>query len=738
MATINFCGWETGTNAEPSSTGGTFSVQGTTKRTGNYALQVNPTTTATGYHIFAPVESDGTNGDGSPGMGNTIYVRFYFRYATKPASNSEEIFCAFEGSATTYKWSLRLTSTGAIAFYDSTTTLVGTSSTTLLADTWYRIEASAQTSASTADIQVKIDGTSEITNLNVNTTATGHGRVVIGKFTDRNSQTIDVFYDDLMISDSAFPGIGEVRLLYPNADGVTQQWTAGTGATYAEVDEVPWVSADYIQCGTGGNQVALLALISTATAGISGTINSAKTMTRASHVTANTSAYKCRTVSGATTSDQTNAFDLDATFRVFSKIFDTDPNTSSAWTTSALDAVEIGGIEANAVASRMYSAGMSVDFTPGGSSSSSSSSSSRSSSSSSSSSRSSSSSSSSSRSSSSSSSSSSSNNSSSSSSRSSSSSSSSSSRSSSSSSSKSSSSSSRSSSSSSYSTFPPGTLILHPNADLSFVDSGYGLYASPYYSFGQLYLDVNNKDDLTRFLGTNGYEGDYAYVAMGIENPGFTLGTINSVTLYTYTDFNRSPLGTLYLRTHGFDYSVGTLSDGWVSNTWNTNPYTGSAWTNSEITDLQVYLIIPGALDGSTVYRAIYFAVSYEQSSSSSSSSSCRSSSSSSSSSSKLLSFSSSSSSCRSSSSSSSSRSSSSSSSSCRSSSSSSSSKSSSSSSSSSSRLLSSSSSSSCRSSSSSSSSCRSSSSSCRSSSSSSMNPTTSGGSGGGDGFFAF
>jgi len=188
MATVFINGFELGTTAAVTSLSGTASIQATTKRTGTYALQVNPTTTATG---FVQVRGyDSSTGEDVSANTATLYVQFYFRYGTKPAANSEEILVA-RSTGSTDKFSLRLRSDGLIEAFDSAAASLGTCTTVLAADTWYRIACQIGTGAAAA-YDVRINGTSELSGTG-NLTTSNHNLIRLGKATDRNGQTINVY-----------------------------------------------------------------------------------------------------------------------------------------------------------------------------------------------------------------------------------------------------------------------------------------------------------------------------------------------------------------------------------------------------------------------------------------------------------------------------------------------------------------------------------------------------------------
>lgn len=350
MAILNFTGFETGDAVEGAFGGsGIASVQSTTKRTGTYALRINGTALGTqvGQYNF--------QGIGSTGLTTSFnladsYVTFYFRYATKPGSGSEEICQFLTGSS--YKLAVRINSSGNLLAYD-VTTLLGTGSAVLSADTWYRIEARCQPGTNGA-WEVKIDGTSEISGTRTWTNAGNVNVISFGKRTNRNSQTIDYYYDDICVDSAAYPGAGEVKMAVPIGAGAAAGWTNGTGTTFAEVDEVPPESdgtdATYIQASaTEDNQDHTFNMTAAATLGISDTISAVKPMVYAKTAsTSGTSGVALRTVSGGSGFEIT-ALELQTTYALIATIYALDPLDSAAWTTTKFDTVEVG-MAANTIA----------------------------------------------------------------------------------------------------------------------------------------------------------------------------------------------------------------------------------------------------------------------------------------------------------------------------------------------------------------------------------------------------
>lgn len=342
--------------------GGTVSTQTSTVRSGvRSALRCNPTTTAVGYATLGIPAAIGTITDIGE---NTAYLCVYFRYATKPSSNYEEFIVVEGASGTTVKMILALNSSGNIAVYDKDIALVATGSTALSANTWYRIEVKAGNGTSAA-YEVRIDGTTELSG-NCNQLASAINAFTVGKRTNRNGNTVDFFYSEAVIDNADFPGAIKIVQLVPRANGSTMEWTSGTGASnYTQVDECPADVADYVMSPATANKLALFVFDSTSTAGIVGTINAvALCVNGIRENTTVTSSDKIRMKSGATNAD-TTAANINTTDNGRILLRTTDPNTGSAWTSSAVDALEGGAIEANAVSIRMAQVFIAVEYTPG-------------------------------------------------------------------------------------------------------------------------------------------------------------------------------------------------------------------------------------------------------------------------------------------------------------------------------------------------------------------------------------
>jgi hypothetical protein len=348
---------------------GTFSLQSsvvhTTGFTGAQALRVNPTTTAIGYVSLGKISATDSVHREASGGSTPFGIGFWFRADTLPAANSEEIL-ALNNSAGTRICSLRINSDGTLRVYgnNGTTAQGSVSSGAVPLSTWTHIYAEFGLGNPTGTASVRINGVVEISFSNgaFSGTLSNYDLFRIGKAINRNSNSVDFYYDDAYLAD-AYAGMLWIAGLRPDADGAIQQWSAGTGSSnFAEVADN--TNATYVR-STAASQKAQFTFPSCASSGITGTIAyvcGESLFNRVAGV-----ATQCRPilVSGATTVDS----GLDGGSGVidnFVVLRETDPDTSSAWTISGVDGVEVGAQEGAASGSRwsLYRVGLHVAYIP--------------------------------------------------------------------------------------------------------------------------------------------------------------------------------------------------------------------------------------------------------------------------------------------------------------------------------------------------------------------------------------
>lgn len=354
MSVVQFTGFEAGADffGDVGFLAGTSSYVTSPVNSGTYALRTNPTTTATGYSPIFGLNANGTVGQGVFNINDT-YVQFYFRAATLPASGYEQI-CVMSDAGAGYKGWLAINSAGKLSVYDKDFSKIGSDGTTTIStNTWYQIRFYLGNGTSAA-FSVYINGLLELSGTG-NFLAANCGSVYLGKFSDRSGQSVDYYFDDVIVDDAAFPTTDlKVGALKATANGSTMTWSAGTNTSdYTQVDEVPIDSTDYVQSPTSGNpNIALFTMQSTSAAGFNGNVKAIKGIAFSRENTSVTSAVKIRVKSGSTNSDSSTFNGNNSTYNGQSRLLLTDPDTSAAWTTSGVNAIEVGPVENNAVAQR--------------------------------------------------------------------------------------------------------------------------------------------------------------------------------------------------------------------------------------------------------------------------------------------------------------------------------------------------------------------------------------------------
>lgn len=349
MPLVRATGFDLGTAANEQLTlSGTASIQTSVKRTGSHALRTNPTGTGTGYCTVSGHNTTYGSAGGASFAAVSGWLRFYFRIATAPSANSEGFAWATIG--TNSVTSLRLNSSRNVLIYDSTGTLIGTSSETLATGEWHLIEWFVSRGAAGTNTKLRINGVESLSvNGTFNSGSVTIGSFSLGKLTNTNGQSVDFYYDDVIFTTDASsspPGPGVVVKLAPNADGNYTAWVAGTGSGgYAEIDDFasnPTThdsDTSYVTTSTNGavESAQCQSLSDVGVTGV-GTVNGVI----AYAVMRDTGTACARRVgirSGSTDAwlsplDDANSYQSWAILRT------TDPATSAAWTYDGVNAAE--------------------------------------------------------------------------------------------------------------------------------------------------------------------------------------------------------------------------------------------------------------------------------------------------------------------------------------------------------------------------------------------------------------
>ncbi len=344
------------TNGSP-----TFAIAGNPTAQSKWGCNTPATTTNTCWVQLTGIAADGSMAANAVSIA-TSYVRFYTRFASGgafPSSLYEPWFDVVD-TAGSMKLRLCIDTSQVIKAFNSGGTLIATGATVFSTATWYRIEVKCGTGLMAA-WEVKINGVSEISGATDNLGAFNAGSLKFGKTANLNGKGISYAYDDVLWSDSAYPGAGGGVLLIPTGDGHYINGTAnGAANKWQCLLEVP----------SDGDTTYVDSLIlnnaytaTCAASGIgSGTINNVTGIVLARNLGAG-GGNKTRVRSNASDSD-TAVASATASYLAYCRVLDLDPNTGAAWTSAGVDAAEVGFVEGVA-GMRFTGAYLSVDYVPG-------------------------------------------------------------------------------------------------------------------------------------------------------------------------------------------------------------------------------------------------------------------------------------------------------------------------------------------------------------------------------------
>lgn len=205
--------------------------------------------------------------------------------------------------------------------------------------TWQYIELSVSISDTVGTVRVDLDGE---TILNVSNLDTRNGVPTTVDQVRIGSNNGDFpYFDDLYVSDSITPlGPQRIYTLKPTADTAQKQWLPLSGTdNFAMVDDSPIDGDATYVSGSAIGDFDLYDLENYTP--VTATVNAVNQLVWARKTDATTRTMNLTTKSGSTTTDSA-AITLLTSYAGYSRIYNTDPNTSAAWTISGINALQIG------------------------------------------------------------------------------------------------------------------------------------------------------------------------------------------------------------------------------------------------------------------------------------------------------------------------------------------------------------------------------------------------------------
>lgn len=229
--------------------------------------------------------------------------------------------------------------TGTVNAYRSTTLLGASAGDVVLADTWQVFEGKTVIHDSSGEVVVKRNGIEVLNLTGVDTKASVYTVVTTFRIMGGGSGTS--YVDDIILDDSAYPGLGGIQVLVPTGNGTYTAWTND----YTAVDDNPpnddsdYISTDADTTGTkenftfddlasGAANITRIGVLSKARLDDVGSGNLKNT------VRSGGSDYEGSSVG------------LSTSYSWVESYWDTDPADAGAWTKSKVDSLEIGVISA--------------------------------------------------------------------------------------------------------------------------------------------------------------------------------------------------------------------------------------------------------------------------------------------------------------------------------------------------------------------------------------------------------
>ena len=329
-------GFESGSQ-EAEITVGSIEASSSQSHTGSYALRSYATGTATGWARVS--EWRGAQNYFNPSIANPNVALWCHLDSSELVLTNVEYWAEFR-TTSVRKLTLQLNASRQIILKEAVGTTLGTTTEALTLDTWHCIELYFESSA-TGRYTLRLDGEVVLTGRGSFGT-TGLQEIYLGKTVNTSSKGFVMFYDDLVIDESARVGIySRVKRMVQDANGAETDFT-GQNNKWDDVKEVPHDSdTTYIEAATAGD-IYTSTVESASTAGISGTIGCVQVHMVCKAPDVDLPQDRAVIRSGGTTYESDAGSTVGSSYVRHGETWPQDPDTSADWTLSALDTIEPG------------------------------------------------------------------------------------------------------------------------------------------------------------------------------------------------------------------------------------------------------------------------------------------------------------------------------------------------------------------------------------------------------------
>jgi hypothetical protein len=301
-------------------------------RTGGFSLEISGTSTLKGFQTPALATM------------STVYVGFAFKQAAFNVLHN--VLQLVEGNIS--HGTLRVLTSGEWRYHLGTeigTTIGTTSGFAATANNWVYVELIVKIHDTLGTVDLVINGASALSFTNIDTRNAGNGVCDRVRFYGSSNGSDDPTYDDIYILDDTGSvnnnrlGAQRVVGIYPDGDGDSSQFTPSSGNNYAAVDDNAHDSdTSYVESTTSGDTD----LYTYESVNSLPNIKGIQINTTVRETDANIHTLKQVAKSGSTQSDGSAVAVGTPTFRTITRLMEADPDTSSQWTASGLDAAQFG------------------------------------------------------------------------------------------------------------------------------------------------------------------------------------------------------------------------------------------------------------------------------------------------------------------------------------------------------------------------------------------------------------
>lgn len=210
--------------------------------------------------------------------------------------------------------------------------------------TWYYFEMKANFHATTGSVSIRVNGREVLNQTNIRTSTLGSEAnqvVLFGAISaPGSSNDYGLIYDDIYVTDGNFLGDTSIVVLNVSSSGVSGQWVPSGAINNFQCVNETVVDGDttfVYSSSIGTNDTYRLSTLP----GTILTINGLQPIVHARKDNAGLRTIAPLLRSGTSITQGLDIY-LNSGYELYTNIFETDPNTSSAWTTSAVNLVQLG------------------------------------------------------------------------------------------------------------------------------------------------------------------------------------------------------------------------------------------------------------------------------------------------------------------------------------------------------------------------------------------------------------